>query len=244
MNAYGKRALGVLKLKPGWRAEMEKACALGKAEGKRGLVTSLGGGTGPVAAAFVGVCAQTESFVDSIDNAVAEIRLALVDARVALREMRAAIRDRSVSVIEREDRFLDAGDELNAAIQRIQSADLSDVLEAGAAQLRHSVAELKPDSSFTAKQVEMVAVMKQSLSGLLASTSMVSEQLRSEELPEFQPVESLDFISAVRTYWTNFIPAVAAAIGVDCFQIWSLGFLLVSKAGRFHRKVRCRTYKS
>ena len=232
VNAYGKRSLGVLKLRPGWVAEKEKACILADVETDDGLVSSVGGGKGPVAAAFIGVCEQTKAFIKSIDTAAEEIRLSQKGARAALREMRAAIRDRSISVIEREDRFLDAGDRLNAAIQRIQAADLSDVLQAGADQVRQSVAELKAGSSFTRKQVETVAGLRQSLEGLLTSTTIVSEQLKAEDLPAYRPVASLDFIAAIRTYWPNFIPAVAAAVGIDCFQIWALFFLLVSKAGK------------
>lgn len=238
VNALGNRSLGVLQLRPGWVAERDKACRLAKGEREKGLVSSLGGGTGPVAAAFIGVCEQTSAFVASIDNAVEKTNLAVADSQEALREMRKAIRDRSAGVVEREDRYLDAGDLLNVSVQSILAADLSQVLEAGAAQVGQSVALLKAGSSFTPQQVEMVSGLRESLQGLLTSTSLVSAQLRAKTPPEYRPVAPLGFIAAIERYWTHFIPAFAAAIGIDCFQIWALGFLLVSKAGKSRHRLR------
>ena len=123
-------------------------------------------------------------------------------------------------------------------MQRIRAADLSDALDAGAAQVRESIAELSDDSSFTRKQVEMVASLRASLNGLLSGTAAVSERLRAEALPPFRSVASPDYITAIRAYWSHYLPAVAAAIGIDCFQIWALAFLLVSKAGRRRRHLQ------
>ena len=238
VNEFANRSLGVLRLRPGWMAEHERACSLADGEIKSGLVSTAGAGIGPVSVALISVCKQTESFVASMDEAAAQTRLGVDEAHGALKIMRAAIRDRQSPVIDREDRFLDAGEAFNQALQRIRSADLSDVLEAGAAQVRQSVAELKPDSSFTAQQVEMVSALREGLSGLLAGTVAISETLRSEETPSYRPVASLDFIAAIRAYWVHFIPAFAAAIGIDCFQIWALMFLLVSKAGKDRHRLR------
>ncbi len=238
VNALGNRSLGVLQLRPGWVAERDKACRLAAGERDSGLVSSLGGGTGPVAAAFIGVCEQTSAFVTSIDSAVEKTNLAVADSQDALREMRKAIRDRSAGVVEREDRYLDAGDQLNVSVQNILAADLSQVLEAGAAQVEQSVALLKADSSFNAQQVEMVSGLRESLQGLLTSTSLVSQQLQAKTPPDYVPVAPLGFIAAIERYWSEFIPAFAAAIGIDCFQIWALCFLLVSKAGKNRYRLR------
>ena len=238
VNIYARHSLGVLKLRPGWLAEMKRSCGLAEAEADDGLVSSLGGGKGPVAVAFFGVCEQTKAFIASVDAATEEVRGATADAHRSLHEMRDAIRDRSSPIIEREDRFLDAGDKLNAAVQRIRAADLSDVLEAGAAQIAQSIAELKPDSSFTPEQVEMVSALKGSLSGLLTSTAAVSKRLGAAALPDYRPVTSPDYITAIRKHWLHFIPAVAAAVGIDCFQIWAFCFLLVSMAGKSPRRRR------
>lgn len=232
MNEIAGRSLGVLQLVPGWRAENGRACALAAGEIDGGLVSTAGAGVGPVAVALVSVCEQTGSFIASVEAAVAETRAGVGEARGALQSMRAAIRDREGAVPGREDRFLDAGDALNAAAQRIRAADLSEVLEAGAMQVSASIAELRADSSFRRQQVEMVSALREGLDGLVAGTQAVSERLRAGSTAEFRPVVSLDYMAAIFAYWLHYVPVFAAAIGIDCFQVWALGFLLVSKAGK------------
>lgn len=232
VNAQATRSLGALQLLPGWRAENERACRLAEGEVQGGLVSTAGGGVGPVAVALLSICEQTGSFIASVEEAVTETRLGVDQARAALAEMRTHIRDRDAAVIDREDRFLDAGDALNDAIQRIRAADLSDVLEAGAVQVSESIVTLRADSAFTPQQVEMVRTLRDGLAGLVTGTRTVSDRLRAGDAPDFQPVQSLDFIAAVFAYAPHFVPVFAAAIGIDCFAAWSLAFLLVSKGGR------------
>lgn len=235
VNAYGNRALSVAGIQTGWKAEMERSCRLANGEMKGGLVSATGAGVGPVASALIGVCEQTKSFVASAETAIADTHQAVAEARDALRAMRHAIRNRSVSVTDREDAFLDAGERLNGAVQGILTADLSRVLRAGAHQVSESIAELTPGSSFTAKQVEAVSSVKQGLGGLVASTTAITEEMSAEAAPDYAPVTSLGFLEAIFAYGARYIPVFAAAIGIDCFQIWALGFLLVSKAGRARR---------
>ena len=204
VNEHADRSLGVLQLLPGWRAENERACLLAEREIDGGLVSTVGAGVGPVAVALVSVCQQTGSFIASMETAVAETRLGVDDARTALRSIRTAIRDRARPVADREDGLLDAGDALNEAVQRIRAADLSDVLDAGAVQVSESIAELQPGSSFTRQQVEMVAALRDGLNGLVGGTRAVSARLRAGSIPEFRPVASLDYMSAIFAYWPRF----------------------------------------
>ncbi|MGD1925900.1 MAG: hypothetical protein ACFB03_17185 [Paracoccaceae bacterium] len=146
--------------------------------------------------------------------------------------MQAAIRDRSRAVIVREDQFLDGGDALDIAIQTIRAADLTGVLEAGAIQVEASIAKLGAASAFNPKQVEMVASIKEGLQGLVLGTRAISEDLRQEALPEFAPVTSPDFISAIMIHAGRFIPVFAAAVAIDFFMIWSLLLVLTLKAGK------------
>lgn len=236
VNAYGNRALSVSVIQAGWKAEKEKSCRLADGELSGGLVSTAGSGVGPVATALIGVCEQTKSFISTADAAAHATQEAVARARLALKDMQAAIRDRGTPVIDREAAFLDAGEELNSAIQDILAADLSQVLDAGAEQVRRSVAELAPDSSFTPRQVESVSSLKQSLDGLVVSTRAISERMRSANLPDYQPVRSMEFAEAIFAYGSRYVPVFAAAIGIDCFQLWALGFLLVSKAGRQRRR--------
>ena len=238
VNAYGDRALGVASLRASWLAEQERSCKLADVEVDRGVVSSSGGGVGPVAAALIGACAQTRSFIASADTAIAETKGAVIDARAALKVMQQAIRDRETAVLEREDRFLEAGEALDTAMQQIRAADLSQVLEAGAEQVRQSVAELSANSSFSAKQVETVTTIKQGLGGLVAGVTAVAGSWRAQTLPAYRSVESPNYLTAILTYWHRFVPIVAAAIGIDAFQVWALFFLLVSKAGKNRNRLR------
>lgn len=229
VNAIEARALGVLKIRAGWMAEMARACQLEQAELEGGVVSTVGAGTGPVAVALGGVCTQTKSFVGSIDEALATTEAEVAKARAALAYMRDIVRDRNGGIVEREDQFLLAGDALIEALQKIRAADLSDALDAGAAQVGASVAELGANSAFSPQQVEMVASIKAGLQGLVAGTQTVSERLRAEPLPEIKPIQSPDFIGAIMAHVMRFIPLVAAAIAIDCFMIWALAFLLAGR---------------
>ena len=232
VNAIAERALGVAGQKASWDAEQNKLCRLADAELSGGTLSQTGSGQGPVAAAYIGACEQTGSFIASAEKAVSDTKAAVLEAQASLREARRAIRDRVRPVILREDDYLDAGERLNAAIQSIKAADLSLILTAGSEQVRKSVALLADNSSFSAKQVETVAATRQSLSGLADSAKEIAARWDAEPLPQYEPLNSPDFIAAIFTHWKKYIPAVAAAIGIDCFQVWALFFLLTSKAGK------------
>ena len=225
-------ALGVGQLLPGWRAEAAKACPAADQEINGGLISGTGRGVGPVAFALGGVCEQTRAFVRAMEDAIAETEAAVADARAALLLMRAATRDRKVPVIDREDRFLLAGDVLIRAMQRLRAADLNQVLEAGAQQVRRSVAELSSNSSFTAKQVETVRSIREGVEGLILSTEIITERLRENPVPGRRAITSPDYIEGVVKHARRFVPVFAAAIGIDLFQLWALLFMLVLKAGQ------------
>lgn len=238
VNAYGNRSLAVAKLKPGWLAEQARACQLEEDERDRGTVSTVGGGVGPVAVALSGVCAQTTAFIEAMDVSLVESEANLTRARAAQTAMRAAIRNRETSIVAREDAFLDAGDALNTAVQAIRAADLTGVLDAGAAQVATSVAELGADSSFSPQQVEMVASIRQSLDGLAEATREIANRLEKEPLPVYAPVSSPDFIAAILRHADRYITVAAAAIGIDAFQLWAMLFVLVSKGGKTSPRLR------
>ncbi|WP_299628357.1 hypothetical protein [uncultured Tateyamaria sp.] len=232
VEQLASNALGVKKLLPSWRAEAAKACPAATQEVNGGTVSGTGLGAGPVVFALNGVCEQTRAFAKAMEDAISETDAAVSDARVALLQMRAATRDRKTPVIEREDRFLLAGDVLTIAMQDLRAADLTLVLEAGAQQVRSSVAELSSNSAFTAKQVETVRTIRVGIEGLIASTEIITEQLRANTMPERQAITSPDYIEGVVKHAKRFVPVFAAAIGIDLFQLWALFFMLVSKAGQ------------
>lgn len=235
VNELELAALGVKQLLPGWRAEAAKACPAADQEINGGLVSGTGRGVGPVAFALGGVCEQSKAFVAAMEEAVAETDEAVSDARAALLVMRAATRDRNSAVIEREDRFLLAADALGIAMQRLRAADLTQVLDAGAKQVRASVAELSQDSTFTAKQVETVRSIREGVEGLILSTEIITERLRMRGTPARQAIDSPDYIEGVIQHAGRFVPVFAAAIGIDLFQLWALLFMLVSKSGQPRR---------
>lgn len=233
VNAIEGRARGVLKIRAGWAAEQARACQLEKQELTGGIVSSVGRGTGPVAVALGGVCSQTKSFLGAIDEALAITEREMQRAHAALVKMRDVVRDRRSNIVEREDQFLLAGDSIVQALQKIRAADLSDALDAGAAQVGASIAELSSHSAFSPQQVEMVASIKAGLEGLVAGTAVVSTRLRSDPLPEIAPIRSPDFIGAIVAHASRFVPLVAAAIAIDCFAIWALAFLLAGRGETF-----------
>ncbi len=235
VNDLADRSLFVAQLLPLWMAENGRACPLAEGEMNGGLASGLGGGVGPVAVTLSGICNQTGSFIDSIETAVADVESGVEQARAALSDMRVAIRDRDAPVVDREARFLEAGDALNAAAQQIRNADLLATLEAGAQQVRQSITELQADSSYSPRQIEMVSGFRESLNGLVTATEAVSQRLGTGGALQFPPVESPDYLEAIGTYWLHYLPGFAAAIGIDCFQIWALFFLLASKGGRGRR---------
>jgi hypothetical protein len=225
-------AMGAKQLLPGWRAEAAKACQAATQEVGGGMVSGTGRGAGPVAFALSGVCAQTNSFVTAIEETLAEIETAVGHARLALQDMRATTRNRNIAVIEREDRFLLAGDVLNMALQQLRAADLTLVLEAGAQQVRASVAELSVNSTYTPKQVETVRSIHDGIEGLVTGTDIIVAQLRQTPIPERRAITSPDYIEAVMTHAHRFVPVFATAIGIDLFQLWALLFMLVGRAGQ------------
>lgn len=225
-------ALGAKQVIPSWRAEAAKACPAAEDEADGGVVSGTGRGTGPVAFALNGVCQQTLAFVTSMEDAIDETNAAVAEARAALALMRAVARDRDNPVIVREDNFLVAGDALIVALQRLRAADLTGVLDAGAKQIRASVAELSVDSAFTPKQVETISNIRNGIEGLILSTDIILERQRSNPVPDLQPILSPDYIEGVVKHAGRFIPVFAAAIGIDLFALWAMLFMLVSKAGR------------
>lgn len=226
-------ALGVKQLLPSWRAEAAKACPAAEREISGGLVSGAGSGAGPVAFALAGVCQQSQAFIQTMEEAVTETDSAVADARSALKQMRHATRDRSApSILDREDDFLNAGDRLTVALQRLRAADLTQILDAGAKQVGGSVAELSESSSFTPKQVETVRSIREGINGLVTSTEIITERLRKNPIPERQGITSPDYIEGVMRHLHRFVPVVAAAVGIDLFQIWALFFMLVSKMGQ------------
>lgn len=225
-------ALGINQLLPGWRAEAAKACPAADQEISGGMVSGTGRGVGPVAFALSGVCEQTSAFVTSMESAVRETGIAVTQARSALAAMRAATRDRSNEFVVREDDFLLAADMLTVALQRLRVADLTQVLDAGAKQVRTSVAELTDNSAFTSKQVETVRNIREGIDGLILSTELITERLRANPIPTRRAITSPDYIEAVIKHAWRFVPVFAAAIGIDLFALWAMLFMQVAKAGR------------
>lgn len=225
-------AKGVTQLLPGWRAEANKACPAAAQELNGGIVSGTGAGSGPVAFALSTLCQQSSSFVASMEAAMIDTDKAVAEARSALHNMRLAVRDRENSVLSREDRFLAAGDTLTTALQRLRAADLTEVLAAGAEQVQASVTELDQNSTFTRAQVETVRGIKQGITGLVQSTNRVTENLKSQPVPERTVIRSPDYIEAIKTHAFRFTPIMAAAIGIDLFQMWVLLFSKAAKAGR------------
>ncbi|MGJ8618625.1 MAG: hypothetical protein ACSHWS_17410 [Sulfitobacter sp.] len=225
---------GVIQLLPGWQAEANKACPAADQELRGGLVSGTGAGSGPVAFALSSLCQQSRSFVASMEAALTETDQAVIEARSALQLMRQAVRDRETAVLGREDRFLAAGDTLTTALQRLRAADLTEVLTAGAEQVQASVTELGQNSTFTRAQVETVRGIREGITGLVISTNRVTQHLRSQPVPERTVIRSPDYIEAIATHAFRFTPIMAAAIGIDLFQMWVLLFFRAAKAGRRH----------
>lgn len=225
-------SLNVTKLLPGWRAEAAKACPAADQELNGGAVSGTGRGAGPVAFALSGVCEQTKAFVVEMESSIAKTDIAVREARDALTAMRFATRNRKLPVIEREDDFLNAGDALSSAMQKLRAADLTEILSAGALQVKASIAELANDSVFTRQQVETILSIRQGIEGLVASTEAITAKLQANPLPERQIISSPDYIEGVIKHAWRFVPVFAAAIGIDLFALWALFFMLTLKAGR------------
>ncbi|MEM8615847.1 MAG: hypothetical protein AAGF20_02825 [Pseudomonadota bacterium] len=229
-NQLETSVLGVDKLLPGWKAQQAEACKLAELELGGGVASGTGAGNGPVAANLSRVCEQTKSFVASMTTARQSASSGVAEAQAALARMQVAIRDRDAEIIDREDAFLDAGADLNRALQAIRAADLTDVMDAGAAQLKASVAELASDTSFSARQREAVAGISAGLAGLVESTELITARLKADPVPPQRPITSLDLISAVRSYGFRFLPMASAAIALDLFNLWALTFLITARA--------------
>lgn len=230
-NRLEGSVLGIDKILPGWRAQAAESCKLADLELKGGVVSGTGAGQGPVAAGFARVCEQSKSFVTSMEQARDAALEGVTTAQSALAEMQAAIRDRESEIPLREDRFLDAGVALNRALQTIRAADLTDVMDAGAAQLQASVAELSDNTAFSSRQAESVAGIKTGLSGLVASTGLITDRLRGDPIPPQQAITSPDLIEAVRQHGLRFLPMAAAAFALDLFNLWAMFFLMTARAG-------------
>jgi len=229
-NELETSVLGIDKILPGWRAQQAESCALADLELRGGIASGTGAGNGPVAANLARVCEQTRSFVGSMDQAKTAAEDGIADAHAALRAMQTAIRARETSLIIREDHYLDAGLALNRALQQIRAADLTDVMDAGAAQLKASVAELGDNTAFSARQAESVAGIKAGLAGLVASTELITNRLEAAPIPPQQPVTSPDLISAVKLHGLRFLPMVSIAVAIDLFPLWALLFLMTVRA--------------
>ena len=229
-NGLETSVLGIDKILPGWKAQQAEACKLADLELGGGVAAGTGAGNGPVAANLARVCEQTKSFVGSMVAARDAATAGVAEAQRALIAMRSAIRVREAVIVDREDRFLDAGVALNAALQRIRASDLTDVMDAGAAQLRASVAELSEDTAFSQRQAESVAGIKAGLAGLVASTDLITARLKSDPIPPQAPITSPELITAIRLHGGRFIPMVSLALALDLFPLWALMFLMTARA--------------
>lgn len=225
-------AFGVTQLLPGWRAEEAKACEAAQLEIGGGTISGAGAGAGPVSFALSGACQQTRAFVEAMEEALAESEAAVAEARAAIRAMRDATRNRTISVVEREDQFLLAGDALIEAMQRLRVADLSQVLDAGAQQVQASIAELSPDSTYSAAQIETVRSIRAGIEGLIVGTNIITERLQANSLPDRAVIRSPDYVEAVLMHAWRYAPMTAAALGIDLFAMWAYYFLIVLGRGQ------------
>ncbi|WP_238365449.1 hypothetical protein [Mesobacterium pallidum] len=240
-NRLETSVLGIDKILPGWQAQQAEACKLAALELDGGVASGTGAGSGPVAANLARVCEQTKSFVGSMMAARNAAIQGVGAAQDALVAMRGAIRDRDAAIVAREDRFLDAGVALNTALQKIRASDLTDVMDAGAAQLRASVAELSETTAFSKRQAESVAGIKAGLAGLVASTELITARLKRDPIPLLAPITSPDLITAIRLHGGRFVPMVSLALALDLFPLWALMFLMTARAGAARAAQTART---
>ena len=220
-----KPYLGILE------GEAEGRCAQLASEVERGGVTGSAG-RGAVSGTLELLCAQSRRNAALMRSVVEANEARTIEAQQILSSMDRVIFDDSMTVFERETAFLQLAGQAEAWLLQTRSDDMSQVLRTSHKAMAASVSTLPTEAgSFGNRQTAVIEGLKASIGETGQLYSKVADDL--ERLPpgETPRAERVSIVFAVwRSAWHH-LPSMAAALGIDLFQLFMvLAFILARGA--------------
>ncbi|MEM9761902.1 MAG: hypothetical protein AAF968_05240 [Pseudomonadota bacterium] len=238
-----KASLSIAPFLGNLRGEAESRCAQAAAERDRGALTGSPG-PGAVTAMLDLLCVQATTVAETLSAAVAEAETRAGTADDLLQQLDLDIHDHSRTIFERETAFLQGLARLEAWLRRSDASDLTRTLTVAHEAMAASIAPPSlTQGGFGARQQALI----QDLRGSVDATGQVYRDMISG-LPR-QPVADhgparISLIAAIWRSRIDHLPQIAAAIGIDLFQLFIVLAFLLAESGRRPQAARGEAARS
>ena len=214
--------------------EAEARCNLSEAERQDGAVTGAGG-PGAVSATLAVLCNQSRANANLMRDVVGSTERRAREIQTTLSQMDTVIYDEDLSVFARETAFIELVGDVAAWLRQTRSDDLTEALRTSHQVMASSITTLPTtDDALGRRQAAVIAGLKTSVSETGKLYQQVGAKL--DAMPEAAAPPPAQRVSVVEAVWDSaphHLPSVAAALGIDTFNITILlAFILARETMR------------
>ncbi|MEL7444257.1 MAG: hypothetical protein AAGK02_00395 [Pseudomonadota bacterium] len=214
------------------RGEAESRCAQMQAEIERGALTGSKG-RGGVSGMLELLCVQSTAVADTLTTAIANAEQRAAEADRLLQQLDRDIQDHGQTIFERETAFLEGLGQLDAWLRRADADDLTRALSVAHEAM---AASLAPPSlsggAFGSKQRALIENLRLSVDATGQVYRDMIAQLQAGPPPIVQDRARISLIAAIWRSRVDHLPQIAAAIGIDLFQLFVVLAFLLAEGGR------------
>lgn len=229
VDAATARALAIKPFLGQFEGEAIGRCAQRDSELERGGLTGSGG-RGAVVGTLDMLCAQSTGIFASIRDVVAETERRSGEVQFLLGDLDAAAHDHSRDIFERKSAFLQSAGEIQAWLRQTRADDLTKTLETAHRAMAASITTLpSEDGNFGSAQASVIEGLKSSIAETGHLYADLAGELADLPQPELPTLKRVDVVAAVLNRWRENLPAVAAAIGIDLFQLFTVLVFLLAR---------------
>ena len=202
-------------------------CDMDEGEGTHGAITGSAGKQA-VYASYFSACTSMQKMLEIIQNTTMLENDRHDAADKILQALQSIPEDVNLSIFERQAAFRLKVRELRSLIARSHVESLPEQINMQMNVLQTSIIALDThDNAFGKRQSGAIAGLKNTLSNV---SEIINKLTESSSTKIANPPDNLlNLITAIRTYWTEFLPQVALAILVDMLGLWFVCLLIVSR---------------
>lgn len=229
VSAAMDRALAIKPYLGSLQGEAEGRCVQAEGERDRGSM-SRAPGPGAISGMLDMLCTQSSAIVDTLRATVSTTEMRATEADDLLRRLDSVIWDHDKSVFAREREFLALLGKLKAWLRLTASEDLTKALETSHAVMAAGVTPPSlADGQFGALQQQLIGNLRASVEDTGAVYQRIARELAAKPLPSLPDSARISLPRAVWMSRLDLTPQIAAAVGIDFFQIFMVLAFLVGR---------------
>lgn len=229
VDAATARALAIKPFLGQFEGEAIGRCAQRDSELERGGLTGSGG-RGAVVGTLDMLCAQSTGIFESIRDVVTETERRSAEVQSLLSDLDAAANDHSRHIFGRETAFLEVAGEIQSWLRQTRADDLTKTLETAHKAMAASITTLPADGgNLGTTQASVIEGLKASIAETGQLYAGLAEELSALPQPALPSLKRVDVVAAVLARWTENLPGVAAAVGIDLFQLFTVLVFLLAR---------------